>query len=339
MTKARIRCALVGLGYWGPNLARNLADNADLDLAFLCDRDAAALGRLARRYPQARATINFADILADPAVDAVFIATPPASHFALAEASLKSGRHVFVEKPLSVTSLEAEALTELAEKSGHVLMVDHIFVYSPAVAAIRNAVVRNDLGRILYYDSTRVNLGLFQNDVSVVWDLAVHDIAIMDHLLGETPTAISAVARSHVQGQRENLAYLTCFFEGSLIGHVHVNWLAPVKIRRTIIGGSQRMIIYDDLDLEQKVKIYDKGVDIRDGSYDLRVNYRSGDMMAPRIDATEALRTATAHFVECINHRKRPLTDGAAGLRVVRLLEAADRSIAAGGRPLEFTRR
>ncbi|MBI1778532.1 MAG: Gfo/Idh/MocA family oxidoreductase [Proteobacteria bacterium] len=339
MARDTVRCALVGLGYWGPNVARNLADLPDAELGFLCDRDTDSLQRLARRYPQARTSTEFADVLKDGSIDAVFVATPPVSHFELTMAALGSGRHVFVEKPLTTSSAEAERLIDLAERQRCTLMVDHIFVYSPAVAAIREVIGKGDLGQALYYDSTRINLGIFQRDVNVVWDLAIHDMAIMDHLFGRTPTALTAIGRAHLQGQRENLAYLTFFYADNFIAHVHVNWLAPVKIRRTLIGGTQRMVIYDDLDLEERVRVVDKGAAIAssaEAAYDLRVNYRSGDIWAPRIGATEALHNATAHFIDCIRKSGRPTTGGSEGLRVVKLLEAADRSLAAGGRPIEL---
>ncbi len=334
MARDSVRCAVVGLGYWGPNIARNLAELPDAELYCLCDSDPQLLQRLARRYPQAKATTDFSDVLKDGAVDAVFVATPAASHFELAIAALKSGRSVFVEKPLTTSSVDAERLIEAAAKANRTLMVDHIFVYSPAVSAIRSVIEKGDLGDPLYYDSTRVNLGLFQKDVNVIWDLAIHDLAIMDNLLCRTPTGVSAIGRAHLSGQRENLAYVTLFFADALIAHVHVNWLAPIKIRRTLIGGSKRMVIYDDLDLEEKVRVVDKGVDVATSeaaAHDLRVNYRSGDIWAPKIGTTEALRTAASHFVDCIRRSATPMTSGEDGLRVVKVLEAADRSMALGG--------
>lgn len=335
MARDSVRCAVVGLGYWGPNIARNLSELPDADLYCLCDRDPQLLQRLARRYPQAKATTDFTDVLNDGAVDAIFIATPPASHFELAMAALKSGRSVFVEKPLTTSSADAERLIEAAAKANRTLMVDHIFVYSPAVSAIRSVIEKGDLGEPLYYDSTRVNLGLFQRDVNVIWDLAIHDLAIMDNLLRRTPTSVSAIGRAHLAGQRENMAYVTLSFADALIAHVHVNWLAPIKIRRTLIGGTKRMVIYDDLDLEEKVRVVDKGVDVatsEDAAHDLRVNYRSGDIWAPKIGATEALRTAASHFIDCMRKAAKPATSGEDGLRVVKVLEAADRSLALGGR-------
>jgi predicted dehydrogenase len=285
-----------------------------------------------------RATTQAGDVIADKTIDAVAIATPVSTHFDLARRALEAGKHVVVEKPLAATSDEAARLVDLAGRRGLVLMVDHTFVYTGAVRKIREIVANGELGDIYYYDSVRVNLGLFQHDVSVVWDLAVHDLSILDYVLPNRPSAVSATGMSHVAGEPENIAYLTLFFPDRLIAHFHVNWLAPVKTRRTLIGGARKMIIYDDIEPSEKVKVYDRGISVSDmtteGVYKMLVSYRTGDMWAPRLDLTEALQLEVAHFVRCVEGAEQPLTDGEAGLRVVRVLEAATESMRQQGRPI-----
>jgi len=329
--------AVIGYGYWGPNLVRNLADVAGFRLAAVADLNPDRLAEAARRYPAARTTADIHSILSDAKIDAVAIATPVSTHFELALAALRAGKHVLVEKPLASTSAQAEQLIAEAERGKRVLMVDHTFVYTGAVQKIHDLVASGELGEIYYYDSVRVNLGLFQHDVNVIWDLGVHDLSIMDHALGKKPVAVSATGISHVGNKPENLAYLTVFFEDNLIAHFHLNWLAPVKIRKTLIGGSRKMIVYDELEPSEKLKIYDKGITVSGAGEDLYkmlVGYRTGDMWAPNVDVTEALKTEMKHFLECINEGKRPLTDGEAGLRVVRILEAATESMAQRGQPV-----
>ena len=253
--------------------------------------------------------------------------------------ALKAGKHVLVEKPLAANSVDALQLIEEAARRRLVLMVDHTFVYTGAVRTIRDMVSSGALGDIFYYDSVRVNLGLFQHDVNVIWDLAVHDLAILDFVLTSKPSAVSATGISHIHGQPENVAYITLFFPCNQIAHLHVNWLAPVKVRRTLIGGSEKMIVYDDLEPSEKVKVYDKGVTLSASGeqvYELLVSYRSGDMWAPKLDNSEGLRREALHFIDCIEHGTQPETDGLAGMRVVRLLEAADRSLAERGKLIEL---
>jgi predicted dehydrogenase len=277
------------------------------------------------------------ELLADPRVDAIAVATSVSSHFDLAMKALAAGKHVLVEKPLTATSDQACRLIDEAARCKRVLMVDHTFVYTGAVRKIRELAAAGDLGDLHYYDSVRINLGLFQHDVNVIWDLAVHDLAIMDHVLGQTPSAVSAAGMSHVAHAPENVAYLTLFFDTNLIAHIHVNWLAPVKVRRTLIGGSKKMIVYDDLEPSEKVKVYDCGVTVSNDTehlYRARIGYRTGDMWAPRLDSKEALRSEAEHFIRCIETGERPLTDARAGLRIVRILEAATESIKAQGRPI-----
>jgi len=334
-----IRVGLVGYGYWGPNLARNFAECEGYRLASVCDRRPERLRLAARRHPGASLTADAEAILGSADIDAVAIATPVSTHFGLALRALRAGKHVLLEKPLALNSEEGQRLVNEADRQQRVLMVDHTFVFSGAVRRIRDLVAGGELGRIYYYDSVRINLGLFQHDVNVLWDLAVHDLAIMDYVLGREARRLSALGVSHFKDRPENIAYLTLAFDDSLIAHIHANWLAPVKIRRTVIGGSRRMVVYDDLESSDKLKIYDRGVEMADEEADIHkmlVSYRVGDMCSPRLDATEALQTEVAHFAHCIRTGARPITDGRAGLRVVSLLEAADRSMKEGGRLVEL---
>ena len=334
-----IGIGVVGYGYWGPNLVRNLAETRGVELRSVCDLSAERLALARARHPQIRALSSAAELIDDPGVDAVVIATPVSRHFDLALRALKAGKHVLVEKPLTATAEEARQLIDEAARRRLQLMVDHTFVYTGAVRRIRDLVRQGSLGEIYYYDSVRVNLGLFQHDVSVLWDLAVHDLSILDYVLGQRAEAVSATGVSHVPGQPENVAYLTLFFPDRRVAHIHVNWLAPVKIRRTLIGGSEKMIVYDDLEPSEKVKVYDKGVTVnppREGVYQMLIGYRTGDMWAPRLETTEALRVEADEFVRCIESGEPPATDGSAGLRVVEILEAATRSMADRGRPVEL---
>ncbi len=330
---------VIGYGYWGPNLVRNFCDVSGCEVVSVSDLRPDRRALAARRHPSVTTTANPDDIVRDPRVDAVVIATPVSSHFELAMRALAAGKHVWVEKPLALDASQASRLVEQADRTGRTLHVDHTFAYTPAVRKIRELVHGDALGRIYYYDSVRVNLGLFQHDVDVIWDLAVHDLSIIDYVLPEKPVAVSATGMAHVPGEPENIAYITLFFQSSLIAHVHVNWLAPVKIRRSLIGGDRRMVVYDDLEPSEKVKVYDKGITTGSGAesvYQLKVGYRSGDMWAPQLDVSEALHVEGQHFVECIERGTPTLTDGRAGLRVVQILEAASRSMRERGRVVEL---
>ncbi len=325
-----IRIGVIGYGYWGPNLVRNFTEVKDSVVVAVSDLRSERLSIVQNRYPAIRTTTDHRDLFADPAIDAIAIATPVSTHFDLAMQALKAGKHVLVEKPLTATTNQALLLIEEAERRNRVLMVDHTFVYTGAVRKIRDLIKSDGLGRIYYYDSVRINLGLFQHDVNVIWDLAVHDLSIMNYVLPFQPRAVSAIGMSHIRGQPENIAYLTLFFDDYLIGHIHVNWLAPVKVRRTLIGGNSRMIVYDELEPSEKVKVYDKGITLKGDSesvYQMLVGYRTGDMWAPQLDVTEALQKEAIHFVECIEKSEHPITDGVAGLQVVQVLEAASRSM------------
>jgi predicted dehydrogenase len=334
-----IRVGVVGYGYWGPNLVRNFSDVAGCEVAAVSDLSAERRALATRRHPSVTAVADATAMIRDPDIDAIIIATPVSSHFNLAMEAFAAGKHVWVEKPLALNSAQAERLVEQADRVGKTLLVDHTFAYTPAVRKMRELVDSDDLGQIYYYDSVRVNLGLFQHDVNVIWDLAVHDLSIMDYVLGEKPLAVSATGMAHVPGQPENIAYLTLFYPSSLIAHVHVNWLAPVKVRRTLVGGSRKMIVYDDLEPSEKIKVYDKGLTMRDNPesvYQRLAGYRSGDMWAPQINLSEALHTEATHFVRCIESGETPLTDGHAGLRVVRILEAASQSMRERGQVIEL---
>lgn len=338
-----IRIGVIGYGYWGPNLVRNFYETPGAQVACVSDLRPERLKLLQNRYPAVRATTSHRELIEDPGIDAVVIATPVATHFDLAMRALQAGKHVLVEKPLASTSEQVRRLLDAADQAGRTLMVDHTFVYTGAVQKIRQLIDDDGLGDIYYYDSTRVNLGLFQHDVDVIWDLAVHDLSIMDYVMPARPVAVSATGLSHVDGGKENIAFLTLFFGGPQIAHIHVNWLAPVKVRRTLVGGSRKMIVYDDLEQSEKIRVYDKGITLdrkRDPEkiYQVLVGYRTGDMLSPALDLKEALSVEAAHFVRCIEDRQRPLSDGTAGLRVVQILEAASRSMRERGHPVELPR-
>ena len=333
-----ITVGVVGCGYWGPNLVRNFVENESAELRWVCDRDARRLERVARRFPAARPSADYDELLRDASLDAVVIATPVATHHAFVKRALEAGKHVLVEKPFTARARDAEELIEMAERRGLVLMVDHTFIYTGAVRKIKEIVEGGDLGDLLYFDSVRVNLGLFQHDVNVVWDLAPHDLSIMDYVVGREPRELLATGSCHIQPGLENIAYVQLRFDDSLIANFHFNWLSPVKIRRTLIAGSRRMIVYDDIEPTEKVRVYDKGVTRNDAgadeeeAYKTLVSYRTGDVWVPKLDPTEALHYVCAEFVDSIRDARPAASDGHAGLRVVRLLEAAQASINDGGR-------
>jgi predicted dehydrogenase len=336
-----INIGIIGYGYWGPNLLRNFSEIPGVAVAAVADLDLAKLAVVQRRYPTVKITAGFQALLADPKIDAIAVATPVSSHFELGMAVLKAGKHLWMEKPIAETSLQARKLMEEAERRKLVLFVDHTFIYTGAVRKIGEIVKTGELGRVYYYDSVRVNLGLFQRDVNVISDLAVHDFSILEYLLGEHPTAVSASGANHFPGTPENLAYITLFYASGTIAHVNVSWLAPVKVRQILMGGSKQMIIYDDLEPSEKVKVYDKGVSFTDDPkqiHEMRVGYRTGDMWAPKLAMTEALRLGGEHFVDCIEHGKVPETDGRLGLRVVELIEAATSSMRGKGETVYIQR-
>jgi predicted dehydrogenase len=330
-----IGIGVIGYGYWGPNLVRNFADCRGAAVRMVCDRAPERLQQVERRYPGVKVTTAPSELVNDPSVDAVVIATPVHDHFDLAMLALRAGKHVLVEKPMASSSDQASRLIDEAAARQAVLMVDHTFVYTGAVRKMRELTEAGELGEIYYYDSVRINLGLFQHDVNVLWDLAVHDLSIMDYVLPQRPVAVSATGLAHVAGKPHNIAYMSMFFDNNLIAHVHANWLSPVKVRRTLLGGSRRMVVFDDLEASEKVKVYDRGISLNpspENVYQMLVAYRAGDMWAPQLAVAEALSVEAAHFVDCVGNRAKPRTNGEAGLRVVRLLEAATESMLNQGR-------
>jgi predicted dehydrogenase len=330
---------VVGLGYWGPNLVRNFANVPGSRLVAVCDHDEDRLGRIGAQYPGVKATTSYAELLDDPDIDAIVIATPVDTHYDLAIQSLRAGKHTLVEKPLTSCSEQAEELIEEASTRNLVLMVDHTFVYTGAVDRIHRMIHDGELGDIYYYDSVRINPGLFQHDVDVLWDLAVHDLSIMDYVLPHRPVAISANGLSHVPGGPENIAFMTLYYDEPMIAHIHANWLAPAKVRRTVIGGSKQTIVYDDLEPSEKIKIYDKGITVTNDPAAIermRIGYRVGDMRAPVLERSEALRSEALHFLQCIETGCEPRTSGEVGLRLVRMLEAATVSMKEKGAPQEI---
>jgi predicted dehydrogenase len=328
-----IRFGVIGYGYWGPNIVRNLHSLDNSQVVAVCDKNPAALKRVKQSYPGVDVVQEPSDVLTSPGIDAVAVVTPVWTHYELAKAALQNGKHVFLEKPLTSSAAQAEELIELAERKNLVIMVDHTFVFTGAVRKIRQLVDEGTLGDLYYYDSTRVNLGLFQHDINVVWDLAPHDLSIMDHLIREKPEAIVATGERHLNGFVD-VAFITVYFPRNVIAHLNVNWLSPVKVRTTLIGGEKKMLLWNDLEADEKIKVYDKGVAVTNGQsvYELLVSYRSGDMWAPKVEQTEALGQELRHFVDCILTGKQPSNDGLAGLRVVKMLEAADKSLKERGR-------
>jgi predicted dehydrogenase len=329
-----LKYGIIGYGYWGPNLARVFNQAEGSKLAAVADRDERSRTRAANLYPHIAVYSDARELIADPSIDVVAIATPVSTHFALAEAALKAGKHIVVEKPLCGSSEDALRLVELAAKVGRQILTDHTFVYTDAVRRIAEMSAGGDLGRILYYDSTRINLGLFQGDVNVIWDLAVHDFAILSRIMPAEPDAISATAIDPMGTGTESLTYVTLYYPGNTVAHIHASWLAPVKIRRIIVGGDRSMVVYDDLDAAEKIRIYDKGISvIKDMEIErqMRVEYRIGDMRAPKLDGREALMFMAQHANECFTKGIAPITSGEVGLKVVRLLESAEASARTGG--------
>src|SRR5271170_727686 len=323
-----VKFGVVGYGYWGPNIVRNLSQLEEVEVVAVCDKSPASRRRVEKAHPDVRVTADFAELMSSPDIDAIAVITPVWTHYELAKTALEHGKHVFVEKPFTSNTAQAEELIDLAAKKNLKIMVDHTFLFTGAVQKIKTLLNEGSLGKLYYYDSTRVNLGLFQHDVNVIWDLAPHDLSIIDHLIDETPEAVVATGQSHLNGH-EDVAFITLYFPNKVIAHINVNWLSPVKVRTTLIGGEKKMLVWNDLEADEKIKVYDKGVHItsREGVYNLLVNYRSGDMWSPQVEQIEALRQELAYFIDCIANDHEPFNDGAAGLRVVKLLEAANQSV------------
>jgi predicted dehydrogenase len=340
-----IGVGIIGYGYWGPNLVRNFYETPGCRVVAVSDLRENQLARMRARYPTVETTTDYRDLLKDARIDAIAIATAVSTHFDLGMQALRAGKHVLMEKPMTLDVGQAARLVDEAELRRCILAVDHTFVYTSAVRKMRELSERGDLGDIYYYDSVRVNLGLFQHDVNVIWDLAVHDLSIMDFVLPAQPVAVTASGIGHVPGEPENMAYVTLHFDAPLMAHVHVNWLAPVKVRRTLLGGSRKMIVYDDLEPSEKIKVYDKGITVTGNGngtgnghrYAMLVGYRAGDVWSPQLEMTEALGVELRHFIACIEGNTTPTVDGHAGLRIVRLLEAATQSMRNAGRPVELS--
>jgi predicted dehydrogenase len=333
-----IRAAVIGYGYWGPNIVRNFKACGAIDLACVCDVSPKQLELVKKAYPEVRTTQSITEVLGDGSIDAVAIITPVASHFELGMQALAAGKHVWLEKPITASSEEARRLCAEADKRKRVLFVDHTFIYTGAVRKLRDLVAAGELGKLSCYDSVRSNLGLYRRDVNVLWDLAVHDVSIMDYALRPRVTAVSATGVANVPGMPESSAFMTCFLEGNALMHVHADWFSPVKGRTTTITGDRKMIVYDDNEQVEKLRVWDRGVDVTPGEAGgpPSLSYRNGSCVAPELPKLEALNVAATHFAECIAQSKQPITDGEFGFRVVQVLEAAIRSLNDRGRPVEL---
>jgi predicted dehydrogenase len=327
-----IKFGVIGYGYWGPNIVRNLRSLEGCQVVGICDQSPAARKRIQGAYPDLPIYSDCNELIESPDIDAIAVITPVWTHYELSKAALENGKHVFVEKPFTSNVAQAEELINLAEQKNLHIMVDHTFLFTGAVRKIEKLLKEGTLGKLYYYDSTRVNLGLFQHDCNVIWDLAPHDLSIMNHLLHKDAEAISATGQAHLNSH-EDIAFITAYYPDKMIAHVNVNWISPVKVRTTLIGGEKKMLVWNDLEADEKLKIYDKGVDVKsqEGVYNLLVSYRSGDMWAPQVEQVEALKLELGYFVECINNNKKPFNDGCAGIKVVRMLEAASKSLAKRG--------
>jgi predicted dehydrogenase len=327
-----VNFGVIGYGYWGPNIVRNLVSLEGSQVIAIAEISPNARARAQKAYPRIKVTGDTAEVISSPEIDAIAVISPVWTHYELAKAALLEGKHVFVEKPFTSNTAQAEELINLAEQKNLKIMVDHTFLFTGAVRKIRQLVDEDALGNLYYYDSTRVNLGLFQHDINVLWDLAPHDLSIMDHVLKGKPEGIVATGQGHLNGH-EDVAFMTVYFPEKVIAHINVNWLSPVKVRTTLIGGEKRMLVWNDLEADEKIKVYDKGVKItsREGVYDLLVSYRSGDMWSPQLEQLEALRQEMAYFVDCISTGNEPFNNGCAGLRVVQMLEAASESLSKKG--------
>jgi predicted dehydrogenase len=326
---------VIGYGYWGPKVVRNFSSIPGASVAAVCDVEQSALYQVRKNYTGVNVTRDCDEILNSTEIDAVAVVTPVSTHYDIAKKALLNGKHVFIEKPFTASSEQGEELIELAEKKNLTIMVDHTFLFTGAVRKIKELIEEDVLGELYYFDSIRINLGLFQKDVNVIWDLAPHDLSIMNYLIGKKPVAVAATGISHFNDDIENVAYITLYFAGNLIAHFNISWLSPVKIRTTLIGGDKKMVVWNDLVADEKIRVYDRGVDghsiTREKMHTIRKNYRTGDMWCPRVDDMEALKCEAEYFVECVDKNKKPINDGIAGLDVVRMLEAAVKSLKMGG--------
>jgi predicted dehydrogenase len=341
----RLGIGIIGCGYWGPNLLRNFSEHPDCSVVAVADLSEKRLQWAKMRYPQIETTTIVDDLINNPAIEAIVVATPVHTHYELALRCLRAGKHILVEKPLSHRSDLAQQLIDEAGSRELTLMVDHTFIYSSAVRRIKDLIRNGELGEILYLDSSRINLGLVQADVNVLWDLAVHDLSIIQFLFSELPQAVSATGMRHIAGRQETIAYLTLHYASGFIAHCHVNWLSPVKVRKMMIGGSKKMVIYDDVEPSEKIRIYDAGVNVSTppspgiynampADYRLMIDYRKGDISIPHLDTTETLKVEVQHFIDCICNQQAPMSGGREGLQLVRMLEAASKSLFLKGQPI-----
>jgi predicted dehydrogenase len=328
MENTVIRVGVIGYGYWGPNVVRNFNAVAGAKVTTICDKRTLTFKDFCMGCPDRKVTNDLNEVIDDVDIDVVAVVTPVSTHFDIAKRALLAGKHVFVEKPFTQTKDQASELIEIAEKKNLKIVVDHTFLYTGAVKKIKSLLDSNEFGSVYYYDSSRINLGLVQKDTNVVWDLAPHDFAILRYLIDQKPTAIQAFGKAHVSAQ-EDIAYIFVYFPDKLVAHFTVSWLSPVKVRTTMIGGEKKMLIWNDVASDEKIKIYDKGVDVN--STELLVSYRSGDMYSPRIDLEEALHAECANFIDSITNNTKIFSDGKMGLDVVKLLEASDKSLKNNG--------
>lgn len=331
------RIGVIGCGYWGPNLIRNFSQLAQVQLVFVCDKDAEKLERIKRAYPFVRTTRDYLEVAKSRDIDAVCVATPLETHYEIAKAALSCGKHVLVEKPFTVKAEQAEELVKIAREKNLILMVDHTFIYTGAVRKIKELIDKGELGKIYYFDSERINLGLIRSDTNVIGDLAVHDISIINYLFSQKPISISAAGSTHVLNRKEEMAHITIRHEDGLISHIHVSWLSPVKLRKILVGGDRKMVLYNDIEPSEKIRIYDKGIDINPADVtSFKPLYRGGDIIIPKLDETEPLKRVAEHFIDCIEHGKTPLTGGREGLEVVKILEAIQESLDLNGALIEI---
>ncbi|MBI4833746.1 MAG: Gfo/Idh/MocA family oxidoreductase [Planctomycetes bacterium] len=333
-----MKIALIGYGYWGPNLLRVLMENRLADEVYCCEMDSKRLEKARNRYPPVKATSKLDDILKNDSINAAIVATPIGTHFNIASKLLESGKSVFVEKPMAASVKEAENLIKLSKKHNKTLMVGHTFEYSPPVLKIKEIISKGELGNIFFISSKRVNLGLHQKDASVIWDLAPHDFSIIFSILGESPNRIQAVGRDCVKSKYPDVAFISLRFPSGVIAHMELSWLAPSKLRNTTIVGSKKMLVYDDTQPVEKIKIFDHGVNFKDpetfGEYQL--SYRTGDIVSPKVETFEPLGAEISHFIDCVKTGKKPKTDGESGLRVVKALETAEKSLQLNGIPQDI---
>lgn len=328
--------AIIGFGYWGPNLVRNFNSVADCKVKYVCDSRNERLAIVKKQYPGVLTTHDFEEVLNDSSVEAVIIATPVFTHFNLAKKALSKGKNVLIEKPMTSTSAEALELNDLAQKANKLLMVDHTFLYTGAVQKMKQLISSDSIGNVKYFDSTRINLGLFQPDINVLWDLAPHDISILNHLISDKPYSVNATGVSHTNNNIENIAYLTVNYKSGFIAHFNCSWTSPVKIRTMLIGGDQKMLVFNDLEPTEKIRIYDTGYDHKTDEEKMKVlvDYRMGDVYLPKVDSREALFGMASDFIGSIKENKKPVSDFESGLNVIKILEASQQSIKQNGKEI-----